>query len=409
MTAVDVARLQFAVTTSIHWMFVLVTLGLVVVLVYLQTRAALTRNPAKRALHFRMARYWGLIYVINYSVGIASGIIMEFQFGTNWSGLSHLVGDVFGAPLAVETLVAFVAESTFLALWIFGWGKLPVWIHTLLIWLVAASAYASAFWVLVANGFMQNPTGFELTDAGRANLTDAGALFANSSTMWAFIHILGAAMTAGGVILVVISAAHLFRRKEKDFFTRSFRLGFLLGFSGMVWAWGTGWAQYGFVVDIQPGKDIEGLGALMVPFTIMMLTAEMFTPLMFLMLPIVIWKLPAKLWFLMPVFWLALPFPFAAAVGGWVFREMGRQPWIVYGVQKTSDAVSDIGVTTLWISFTLFTVLLGALLLTNWWLIARHAVRGPGREIFGIAPDAGYGRPARGTEPETVLEGAVRG
>ncbi|ADD42604.1 cytochrome ubiquinol oxidase subunit I [Stackebrandtia nassauensis] len=407
MTAVDVARLQFAVTTSIHWMFVLVTLGLVVVLVTLQTRAALTRNPVKRALHFRMTRYWGLIYVINYSVGIASGIIMEFQFGTNWSGLSHLVGDVFGAPLAVETLVAFVAESTFLALWIFGWGKLPVWIHTLLIWLVAASAYASAFWVLVANGFMQNPTGFELTDDGRANLTSAAALFNNPSTIWAFVHILGAALTAGGVILVVVSAAHLFRRKEKDFFTRSFRLGYLMGLFGMIWAFGTGWAQYGFVNQIQPAKELgKGLGV-EPAFHIMMLTAELATPIMLLLSPIVIWKLPAKLWFFMPLFWLALPFPFAAAIAGWVFREMGRQPWIVYGVQKTEDAVSDIGVTTLWTSFWLFTVLLGLLLLTNWWLITRHAVRGPNREIFGIEPDAGYGKPA--AAPAPVLEGANRG
>lgn len=409
MTALDVSRLQFAVTTSIHWMFVLVTLGLVVVLVYLQTRAALTRDPVKRALHFRMTRYWGLIYVINYSIGIASGIIMEFQFGTNWSGLSHLVGDVFGAPLAVETLVAFVAESTFLALWIFGWGKLPVWVHTILIWLVAISAYASAFWVLVANGFMQNPTGFELTDDGRANLTDVGALFGNPNTMWAFVHILGAAATAAGVILVVVSAAHLFRRKDTDFFTRGFRLGFLMGFVGMVWSWGTGWAQYAQVVDVQPGKDIEGLGGLFAPFLIMMMTAETFTPLMMFMLPLVIGKLPAKLWFLMPIFWLALPFPFAAAIGGWVFREMGRQPWIIYGVQRTSEAVSDIGLPTLWTSFWLFTVLLGALLLTNWWLITRHAVRGPNREIFGIAPEAGYGRAAPRPEPEPVLKGAVHG
>lgn len=408
MTAVDVARLQFAVTTSVHWMFVLVTLGMVLVLVYMQTRAALTFDPDKRALHFRMTRYWGLIYVINYSVGIASGIIMEFQFGTNWSGLSHLVGDVFGAPLAVETLVAFVAESTFLALWIFGWGKLPVWVHTLLIWLVAVSAYASAFWVLVANGFMQNPVGFALTDDGRANLTSAAALFGNPNTMWAFVHILGAALTAGGVILVVVSAGHLFRRKsEQTLFVRSFRLGYLMGLLGLMWTWGTGWAQYGFVVGVQPGKELENIGDLGVPFTIMMLTAEMFAPIMLFVTPIVIWKLSAKLWFLMPVFWLALPFPFAAAVSGWVFREMGRQPWIVYGVQRTADAVSDLSTTTLWTSFTVFTVLLGVLLVANWWLIARHAIRGPDREIFGIAPDAGYGKPATTTEP--LLEGAVRG
>src|ERR1043165_5955204 len=159
MGALDLARLQFAVTTSIHWLFVLVTLGLVTSLLYFQTRATLARRQEKRELYFRMTRFWGLMYVINYALGIASGIVMEFQFGTSWSGLSHLVGGVFGAPLALETIIAFVAESTFLALWIFGWHKLPKAVHLGLLYAVALTAYLSAFWVLVANGFMQHPVG----------------------------------------------------------------------------------------------------------------------------------------------------------------------------------------------------------------------------------------------------------
>lgn len=425
MSVLDLSRLQFAVTTSIHWLFVMVTMGLIVVVVILQTRALLTRNPEKKELLYRMTRYWGLLYVINYAMGIASGIIMEFQFGTNWSGLSHMAGDVFGIPLAVETLVAFVAESTFLALWIFGWGKIREGLHTLLIWLVAIAAYASAFWVLVANGFMQDPTGYELVD-GRANLVDVSALFNNSNTIMAFWHIVGAALAAGGVILTVVSAFYLFRRTpDRDFFVRSFRMGYLLGTLGLLTAFGTGWMQYGRVVDNQPAKGLDmftdtanraelqeqlmaqfGPGdyllppALMAAFIVMMTVAEMFGPAMMFASPLVIGKLPAKLWWAMPVFWLALPLPFIAAVAGWVFREMGRQPWIIYGVQRTADAVSDISIGAMWTSFITFTVILLSLLITNWWLLARHAVRGPNRELFGM-------KPAVVVEP--VKEGALHG
>ena len=424
MTELDLSRLQFAVTTSIHWLFVMVTMGLVVVLVILQTRALLTRNPQKRELLYRMTRYWGLLYVINYAMGIASGIIMEFQFGTNWSGLSHMAGDVFGIPLAVETLVAFVAESTFLALWIFGWGKIRESLHAALIWLVALSAYASALWVLVANGFMQDPTGYELVD-GRANLVDPAALFNNTNTMMAFLHIIGAALAAGGVVLTVVSAAYLFRRTaDRDFHVRSFRLGYLLGMLGLLMAFGTGWAQYGVVAAIQPAKGMEMFGAdgaalqrelverfgpgdyllpsgLLVAFLIMMMIGEFFGPAMVLASPLVIGKLPAKLWWLMPVFWLALPIPFIAAVAGWVFREMGRQPWVIYGVQRTADAVSDIGIGAMWTSFVGFTAVLGSLLIANWWLMARHAARGPGREPFGTA--------ATTPQPADMMEATTRG
>ncbi|CAM3506052.1 cytochrome ubiquinol oxidase subunit I [Stackebrandtia soli] len=418
MTALDLARLQFATTTAIHWLFVMVTLGLVVAVVILQTRAFFTRDAAKRELLYRMTRYWGLLYVINYAVGIASGIVMEFQFGTNWSGLSHLVGDVFGAPLAVETLVAFVAESTFLALWIFGWERLNRGVHLALIWLVAFTAYASAFWVLVANGFMQDPRGYELAD-GRANLTDVGALIANPNALMAFLHVIGAGLAAGGVIIVVVSSAHLFRRTaERDFYVRSFRLGFLLGLFGMTWAFGTGWAQYGVVTENQPAKTMDALSnstkaaevnallterfgegdwvggpGLFALFLVMMMIAELGQPFMFLMSPLVFGKLSARLWWVMPLFWLALPLPFVAALSGWLFRELGRQPWIVYGVQRTADAVSDHSVSTMWTSFVVFTAIGLTLLVTNWWLIARNAVAGPNRPIFTyggalLGPDA---------------------
>lgn len=407
MGALDLARMQFAVTTSIHWLFVLVTLGLVTSLLYFQTRATLARKEEKRELYFRMTRFWGLMYVINYALGIATGIVMEFQFGTSWSGLTHLVGGVFGAPLALETIIAFVAESTFLALWIFGWHKLPKAVHLGLIYVVAITAYLSAFWVLVANGFMQNPVGYKMQD-GVAVLTDVGAVFANPSTWWAFAHIVGAAVAVGGVVILGTSAWHLFRRTEDDFFTRSFRTGFTMALLGVNFAFGTGWAQYGFVEGIQPMKTVKadevarlnaemiaqyGPGDYRIPdglpgvFEMMAMVGEVGGVLLVLLSPIVIWKFAAKLRWIMPLFLLLVPFPFLAAVAGWVFREVGRQPWIVYGVQKTADAFGGATVGGMWTSFIGFTAVLGALLITAWWLMLRHGLRGPRVDVW--QPDPG--------------------
>ena len=155
MDVLDLARTQFAVTGSLHFLFVVLTLGLAPLVAIMHTRYAVTGKP----IHERMTRFWGQIYVINYALGIFTGLVMEFQFGLSWSGLSHYAGDIFGAPLAIETLGAFFLESTFLGLWIFGWHRLPKWLHLACIWLVTLTAYVSAFWIMTANSFLQNPAG----------------------------------------------------------------------------------------------------------------------------------------------------------------------------------------------------------------------------------------------------------
>ncbi|MEU8386002.1 cytochrome ubiquinol oxidase subunit I, partial [Streptosporangium sp. NPDC048865] len=171
MNVLDLARTQFAVTGSLHFLFVVLTLGLAPLIAIMHTRYAVTGKP----VHERVTRFWGQIYVINYALGILTGLVMEFQFGMNWSGLSHYAGDVFGAPLAIETLGAFFLESTFLGLWIFGWHRLPRWLHVACIWVVTLTAYVSAFWIMVANSFLQNPAG-AVERGGHLVLTDAGAL-----------------------------------------------------------------------------------------------------------------------------------------------------------------------------------------------------------------------------------------
>ena len=182
-------------------------------------------REAKRAVRERMTRFWGQLYVINYAVGIVTGLVMEFQFGLSWSGLSKFAGNVFGAPLALETLIAFFAESTFLGMWIFGWGQLRRGVHVTLIWLVALTAYASGYFILVANGFLQHPVGYEVR-GNTAYLTDFGALLTNANALVALEHIVLAALTTGGVFMLGVSAWHFARgTKETELFRSSLRLG----------------------------------------------------------------------------------------------------------------------------------------------------------------------------------------
>ncbi|MFG1695443.1 cytochrome ubiquinol oxidase subunit I [Nonomuraea sp. NPDC049309] len=193
MDVLDLARTQFAVTGSLHFLFVVLTLGLAPLVAIMHTRWARTGQP----LHERMTRFWGQVYVINYALGIMTGLVMEFQFGLAWSGLTDYAGDVFGAPLAMETLLAFFLESTFLGLWIFGWGRLPRWAHTACIWAVTLTAYASAFFIMVANSFLQNPAG-AVADGERLRLAGFGALLTNKALIFSFPHVIGAGLFTGG-------------------------------------------------------------------------------------------------------------------------------------------------------------------------------------------------------------------
>lgn len=250
MDALLIARLQFAATTSIHFLFVLVTLGLVTMLVYLQTAWAITGKPE----YERLTRFWGTLYLINYALGIATGIVLEFQFGLNWSGLSRYVGNVFGAPLAVETLVAFFLESTFLGMWIFGWHRLRRGVHLALIWGVAITAYASAFWVLVANSWLQNPVGYR-TEDGVAHLTDFTALLRNPTLGMAFGHVVSAAVLTGGLLLAGVGAYQLIRRTpDYAMFRRSLRIGLVTSALASTMVMGFGFAQFGAIGAVQPTK-----------------------------------------------------------------------------------------------------------------------------------------------------------
>ncbi|WP_367132241.1 cytochrome ubiquinol oxidase subunit I [Saccharothrix sp. HUAS TT1] len=373
MDALELARLQFATTTSFHFLFVLLTLGLVTAVAVAQTRAAFSADP----VHARMARFWGRLYVVNYALGIATGIVMEFQFGLNWSGLSTFAGDVFGAPLALETLVAFFLESTFLGLWIFGWDRLNKWAHLALIWLVALTAFASAFWIMVANAFLHNPAGHESRD-GVLRLVDFSALLTNPTFGTAFLHVCFASLTVGGVFLTGVSAYHFLRRTtEVDFFRRSLRLGVVLTALATPPLVGFGFGQFPIVRQYQPDKfdtvgalDGTGLGFMIQIGFVLLLVSWAAVPLLFRD-----WVI--RLRFPLYLMVVGIPLPFVAAIGGWLFREVGRQPWLVQGVLTTRDAMSHVSRDQVLVSFIAFTAVFAVLAVADWVLIARLARRGP--------------------------------
>ncbi|MEV0583971.1 cytochrome ubiquinol oxidase subunit I [Nonomuraea sp. NPDC050310] len=403
MDTVELARLQFALTAGAHFLFVALTLGLATLVAIVQTRATLSGSP----VHTRMVRFWGQLYVINYAMGIVTGLVMEFQFGLSWSGLTHFAGNVFGASLALETLVAFFVESTFLGLWIFGWNRLNRWAHLALIWIVTLTAYASAFWIMIANGFLQQPVGYELR-GGVLELTDFGALLANPAAINAFGHVLGAGLVVGSFFMAGVSAYHLRRRThEQEFFRKSLRLG--VGFSLAALTLTASFGGISFE-SLQPTKVAAWVGSserlaeaqaeavalhgpgdylppvevvstsalvMLVVYAVLALVSMLSTVLMLFKGAVARWR--GWHWLLIA----CIPLPFVATIGGWLFRELGRQPWAVYGLLKTADAVSDVTRGQMLTSLITFSAVFGVLIVINYWLLARTARREPGAVMLG--------------------------
>ncbi|NUR85145.1 MAG: cytochrome ubiquinol oxidase subunit I [Nonomuraea sp.] len=378
MDALELARTQFAVTGSLHFLFVVLTLGLAPIVALLHTRWAIAGRP----LHEGMTRFWGQVYVINYALGIVTGLVMEFQFGLSWGGLSHYAGDVFGAPLAMETLVAFFLESTFLGLWIFGWGRLPKWLHLACIWMVTLTAYASAFFIMVANSFLQNPAGSVVRD-GRLELVDFGALLTNKTLVFALPHVIGAGLLAGGMVVAGASAYRLRRRTEETlFFTKSLRTGVVVASVGAFLALGFGYAQFG---GIQEGK-FDGNTAAAVPLGFMIELGQLMAfVLLFLLLPMIYW-LPRWRWTHV-VLMIMTPLPFLLSILGWLAREVGRQPWMVWEKLTVADALTP-GLTPGMVTASLVgvTAVLGLLAVVDYVLSARVIRRGPRAVDLGAAP-----------------------
>lgn len=251
MDPLALARLQFAATTVYHFFFVPLTLGLSVLVALMETLYVRTDNEVYR----RMAKFWGKLFVINFAMGVVTGIVQEFQFGMNWSEYSRYVGDIFGAPLAIEALLAFFLESTFLGVWIFGWDRLSKGAHAAAIWLVAIGANVSALWILIANSFMQEPVGFTINQvAGRAEMTDFFALIFNPNVWVQFPHTVLAGFTTAAFFVMGISAYHLRRGSSRDFFRRSFQMAAMVGTLAIILVILGGHSQAQHMVESQPMK-----------------------------------------------------------------------------------------------------------------------------------------------------------
>jgi cytochrome d ubiquinol oxidase subunit I len=448
MDALTLARWQFGVTTVYHFFFVPLTLGLVWAVALFETLYVVRGDE----LYKRMAKFWGKLFLINFAMGVVTGIVQEFQFGMNWSEYSRYVGDVFGAPLAIEALLAFFLESTFLGLWIFGWERLSKRTHLLCIWLVAIGSNLSAFWILVANSFMQQPLGYELRN-GRAEMADFLALVTNPHVFVQFPHVITAAMATGAFFILGVSAWHLRRRpspEEAEAFRRSYAFGAVYALASTVAVMVVGHTQAQYMVKIQPMKmaaaealwetedpapmslftvgnepQRRDLFAIKVPGLLSFLAYNQFSgqvkgirelqalyelrhgpgdyvpPVMwtYWMFRIMagaglamlfvagwaVWALlrgsyersPALLGALVP----ALLLPYVGNSAGWIFTEIGRQPWIVFGLQKTAEAVSpNVTAGEVLFSLVFFTLLYGALMAADLYLLAKFGkagLRGP--------------------------------
>jgi cytochrome d ubiquinol oxidase subunit I len=221
VSELDLARLQFASTSIYHFFFVPVTIGLAFLVAVLHTMWFRSGH----ADHRRLTRFFGTLLLINVAVGVVTGLVQEFQFGMNWSSYSRFVGDVFGAPLAMEGLAAFFLESTFIGLWVFGWRVLPPRVHLLSAWLVALGAAGSAAFIMAANSWMQHPVGYTIdSSTGRPRLSDIGAVMTNPVFLWGYLHVLLAAAVTGTFLMLGVSAWHLRRARDVDLFSRSAKL-----------------------------------------------------------------------------------------------------------------------------------------------------------------------------------------
>ena len=441
MDTLALSRLQFAVTAMFHFIFVPLTLGLSILVAYMESRYVSTGDE----VYLKMTKFWGKLFLINFALGIVTGITMEFQFGMNWAEYSRYVGDIFGAPLAIEATVAFFLESTFIGLWIFGWNKISKKLHAVSIWLVAIATNLSALWILLANGWMQKPVGYVLRN-NRAEMVDFGAMLTNSYGWLKFFHTLFSGYVIAAFFVMGVSAYHLLKKSNPEFFKRSFKtaatfgllsslLVFLVGdfhavevaktqptkFAAMESIWETQKAlPYNLLVIPDTENERNSTEALGVPGLLSYLafhdTQAEITGLkafskenrppvlptflsfrgmaalgmLFMLLTLVAFilsvsnKIESSRTFLRIMLY-AIPLPYIAAQLGWLVAEVGRQPWIVYGVLKTSEAVSK-SVTPLqvWGSLAGFTLLYGTLAIVDIYLLTKFAKKGPDEDMSSL-------------------------
>src|SRR6266542_1236500 len=442
MDALDLARWQFGIVSIYHFLFVPLTIGLSVLVALMQTAWYRTGKPR----YLQMTKFWGKLFLINFAIGVVTGIVQEFQFGMNWSDYSRFVGDVFGAPLAIEAILAFFLEATFLGLWIFGWERLPRLAHLGCIWATAIGTNLSAYFILAANSWMQHPVGYQINPArGRAELTSLWAVLTNSTTLAAFPHVITAAFVTAAAFVIGISAWHLARRQHVDVMRvaltgdtqakimtdqqpmkmaaaeaiydsrqpASFSIFTIGSLSGREEVWsvrvpgllsflaeGNFQARVEGINDIQaeyekrygPGDYRPVIPVTYWGFRFMIGFGMLTSALALLGLWLLRRRVPTSKWFWRAALW-TLPFPLVANSFGWLFTEMGRQPWVVFGRMFTRDGVSpQVPAWQVALSLGGFSALYLVLAVIEIGLIRRYAIAGPpeveepGEQDLGTEP-----------------------
>ncbi len=432
MDVLMLSRLQFAIAIYFHFLFVPLTLGLSLLVAIMQTAWYRTGDDDYRL----MTRFFGKLFLINFAIGVVTGITLEFQFGTNWSRYSAFVGDVFGSLLAIEASAAFFLESTFIAVWFFGWNRLSKRAHLTSIWLVAIASNLSAFWILVANAWMQSPVGYEIRN-GRAELTDFLAVVTQKFAVLEVVHTVGGAYILAGFFVLGISAWHLLRRQHVALFSKSFRIAAVWTLVFALFEVAQGHMNAEILSSKQPAKlaameaqwetrkgapmhlvmwpdaasernvvetlsvpkalsllahydanaEVTGLKAFppenRPPVLPIFLSFRAMVGLAFLFIALSGWaflrrKAPTEgnPLMLKLLVW-AIPLPYLANELGWTLSEVGRQPWIVYGVMKTADAVSPLATIQVALSAIGFIAVYTLLGIADFYLLFKYARRGP--------------------------------
>ena len=452
MDPVVLARIQFGVTTVYHYFFVPLTLGLSVLVAIMETLYVRTGQE----MYKRMTKFWGKLFLINFAMGVVTGIVQEFQFGMNWSEYSRFVGDIFGAPLAIEALMAFFLESTLLGVWIFGWDKLSKGLHAVVMWLVALGSSLSAVWILIANSFMQEPVGYVINN-GRAEMNDFMALLLNPNVGVQVPHTIMAGFCAGAFFVMGISAYHLIRKNDLPVFSKSFQIAAIMGIiaSGLVIL--NGHTQTQHMVRTQPMKiaAAEALWETEDPASFSLLTIgdltqtkEVFSIRIPKVLSLLAYnQLTGKVWGIndlqdefvqtygpgnysppvaviywsfrlmvgagmlmvalslyglylsngekftanpkaLRLFTAAIALPYIANASGWIMTEIGRFPWVVYGLMKIEDGISPV-VTAGQVLASLigYTVVYGALMVATIYLFSKFARAGTQVQAVPGMPD----------------------
>jgi cytochrome bd ubiquinol oxidase subunit I len=398
MDVLFLSRLQFAVTIGFHFIFPPISIGLAWLLVVLEWRGWRGNDQLSK----QIAHFFARILALTFAVGVATGIVMEFQFGTNWAEYSRYVGDIFGAPLAAEAVIAFFLESTFLGLYLFGRKRVSKGVHWFSILMVAVGATLSAFWIIVANSWQQTPAGFVVQN-GRAELTNFAAAIFNASTFDRFFHTMVSTIVAGAFLMIGVSAYRLLKNKQEHASARSLQLGMIVAFIFSILSlYPTGHSSAAKVAQTQPEKfatmeglihtetnagltlfgipssdplelkaaikfpgllswlahgdsdmPVEGMtelqqagwetppyGLVFTSFHIMIMLGMLFILLSFVGV-VLLWRklLLDQNWYLKLMIWM-IPLPLIAIQFGWIVAEVGRQPWVVYRLLKTADAYS---------------------------------------------------------------------